>query len=118
MATKRILYLLQSSPYGTLGAQEGLDALLAGSIFDQDISVLFHGNGVYQLFGEQSPGFTRSIHRQLKSLGMYDIENIFVCAHSLAERGVDQQSLAIGAQALTQAEIMRLLRKQDHILAF
>lgn len=118
IANKRLLYLFQSSPYGSLAAQEGLDALLAGSIFEQEISLLFCGDGVYQLCNRQYPSFTRSIQKQLQSLGMYDIENVYACGDSLARRGMQQQPLGIEVQKLDSAEITQLLRYQDHILTF
>ncbi len=115
---KRFLYVFQSSPYGGFQAQEGLDALLACSIFDQSASVLFVGDGVYQLLAKQNPIAQKSVQKQLQSLSMYDIDKIFVCEFSLNSHNLEYKDLNLTPIVVTQNEMNDLIRQQDHILSF
>ena len=40
-AKKRFMFINRRAPYGTIYGLEALDAMLAGSAFEQDISVVF-----------------------------------------------------------------------------
>lgn len=115
---KRLLYVLQATPYGNSTAQEGLDALFAASIFEQLVSVLFIGDGTYQLLDQQAPRFNSNIQKQLKSLPLYDIEEIYVCERSLMERKMDHLELAVPATRLSGSDIQSLMRANNHILSF
>lgn len=118
MIKKRLLYIFRSTPYQNLNAQDGLDALLAGSIFEQDISVFFRADGVYQLLPNQAPTWTKNIQKQLKSLSLYDIDKVFVCNTSMLERGIASQQLSIPAAGLDERQAHELMHNQDHILTF
>ena len=90
---KRVLYLIRQPP--SVAAKETIDLILVSGVFEQDVSVLFLDDGVYQLVGlgeRQSP---------LKALPTYGVEAIHVAAHSLAERGID---IADGALAVSVAD--------------
>ena len=49
MTPKKILFLLRSPPYAGARAYETLEVLLVAAVFDQEVSVLFADDGVYQL---------------------------------------------------------------------
>ena len=46
---KKFLYVNRKAPYGTIYALESLEVVLIGAAFEQDVSVAFVGDGVYQL---------------------------------------------------------------------
>ena len=46
---KKILYVNRKAPYGTIYALESLEVVLIGAAFEQDVSLAFVGDGVYQL---------------------------------------------------------------------
>jgi hypothetical protein len=46
---KKFLYLNRKAPYGTIYAWESLEVVLIGAAFDQDVSLAFVDDGVYQL---------------------------------------------------------------------
>ena len=48
-AIKKFLYLNRKAPYGTIYALESLEVVLIGAAFDQDVSLAFIDDGVYQL---------------------------------------------------------------------
>ena len=47
--TKRFMYVNRRAPYGTVYALEGLEVVLIGAAFEQDVSMAFVDDGVYQL---------------------------------------------------------------------
>ena len=53
MAAKRILFLATAAPYASAQPLEALEAMLVAGIFDQEVSVLFKGEGLYQLLKGQ-----------------------------------------------------------------
>lgn len=92
---KNFLYLNRRAPYGTIYAWESLEVVLIGAAFDQDVSLAFVDDGVYQLTKGQD---TREIGMKnfsptYAALGDYDIKKIFVEKESLEERGLTLDDL-------------------------
>lgn len=119
--SKHLLYVFRSAPYDTHRAAEGLDALLASALFDQRASVLFLGEGVWQLLKTQQtpqnrPG--KNHQKMLQALPLYDIENLFVHAPSLATRGLAVDALNLPAQVIDDSAAHALMNTADHILSF
>jgi len=117
---KKILFVNRQAPFGRSYAKESLDALLAGSAYNQDISVLFSGDGVFQLIKEQQAQNIeqKSIASTLPALEMYDITKVFAQASALKIRGLSSEQLAIEVALLTDTEISALTQTQDCILSF
>ena len=54
---KKFMYLNRRAPYGTIYAWESLEVVLIGAAFDQDVSLAFLDDGVYQLVkGQDTSG--------------------------------------------------------------
>lgn len=85
---KRIAFVFSTAPHGTAAGREGLDALLATSALTDDLAVFFIADGVFQLLPGQKPDavLARDYIATFKLLGLYDIEQCWVCAASLRER--------------------------------
>ena len=49
MATKKLMYINRKAPYGTIYAWESLEVVLIGAAFEQDVSLAFMDDGVFQL---------------------------------------------------------------------
>lgn len=116
----RILLVLRATPYGGIRAREGLDAALLFSAFAPQVSVLFSGDGVWQLVPGQSPqGIgVKSIAATLGAFETYDITQVFADAAALAERGIEPGTLLAGAKSLDAAGLRDLIANHDRILAF
>ena len=50
---KKFAYVNRRAPYGSIYALEALEVVLVGAAFDQDVSVVFMDDGVYQLKKDQ-----------------------------------------------------------------
>ena len=120
LTAKKLLFISRKAPYGCAAAKECLDALLAASAYQQDIGLLFMGDGVFQLKKDQQPesGRQKNISATLSVLPMYDVEDIYLQASALAERGLTVKDLVMPVKALNNNEIHELMAQQDQLLSF
>jgi len=118
--SKSLLLLCQSSPWSGLSARETLDVALAGGAFDLPISMLWLGDGVWQLAAGQQPELLaqKNLQAQLSSLPLFGVEQLFVCAESLAERSLQPDELALPVTALDSQQIKQLIQQADQVLNF
>lgn len=118
---KKILFISRHSPYRSSHAREALDALLASTPYDQDLSILFIDDGIFQLINNQNP---ENIHQKnlgssLKALSFYDVENIYLDENSLVKRNIHQQDLILDKiKLLNNHEINQLMAQQDQLISF
>jgi tRNA 2-thiouridine synthesizing protein C len=92
---KQFLYLNRKAPYGTIYAWESLEVVLIGAAFDQDVSLAFVDDGVYQLTkGQDTAGLgMKNFSPTYAALGDYEVKKIFVEKESLEERGLSLDDL-------------------------
>ncbi|MBK1630509.1 sulfurtransferase complex subunit TusC [Thiohalocapsa halophila] len=92
---KQFLYLNRKAPYGTIYAWESLEVVLIGAAFDQDVSLAFMDDGVYQLTkGQDTAGVgMKNFSATYAALGDYEVKKIYVEKESLAERGLSLDDL-------------------------
>lgn len=97
---KSIAIIFTTAPHGSAAGREGLDALLAVSALSEDVSAFFIGDGVLQLQAEQQSelALSRNHCATFKVLPLYDVDERWICAQSLRERG-----LALDAGRVLQA---------------
>ena len=95
MATKKFMYVNRKAPYGTVYALESLEVVLIAAAFEQDISLAFIDDGVYQIAkGQNTDGIgMKNFSATYKALGDYDINKIYVERESLEERGMTPDDL-------------------------
>ncbi|HIB0147014.1 TPA: sulfurtransferase complex subunit TusC [Escherichia coli] len=118
---KRIAFVFSTAPHGTTAGREGLDALLATSALTDDLAVFFIADGVFQLLPGQKPDavLARDYIATFKLLGLYDIEQCWICAASLRERGLYPQTpFVVEATPLEADALRRELANYDVILRF
>jgi tRNA 2-thiouridine synthesizing protein C len=118
---KKILLVNRNAPYGNSIARESLDVALAGALFNQQISLLFMDDGVFQLLNHQDADSIeqKNIASLLSVLPLYDVDKIYVHQGSLTERQLSSKDLiAIPIQALDTDAVKHLINQQDHLLSF
>jgi tRNA 2-thiouridine synthesizing protein C len=115
---KHVLMLLRQAPYRTAHALEAADVALVAGAFEQSVSVLFEGDGVWQLVKDQDGGAigTRTIGRVLSALPRYEVDAIYVCADSLAAAGLTADDLVIPATPLSRDQQRALIARQDAVV--
>lgn len=116
----QLTYFFRSAPHATASGREGIDALMAASAYCESIAVIFSGDGVYQLLqGQQASDILcKEYAPMMKLFELYDIEDVFVCAASLSERGLSHADLIIDAKPLSVSEIQAQLAKASALLSF
>ena len=114
---KKFKYLNRRAPYGTIYAWESLEVVLIGAAFDQEVNLMFVDDGVFQLVkGQDTAGIgMKNFSPTYRTLGDYEVKNIFVDADSLAARGLTQDDLvAIAYEDMdTEEEIENIVEVVD-----
>jgi len=96
MATiKKFLYINRKAPHGTIFALESLEVVLIGAAFDQDVSLAFIDDGVYQLMKNQDTSGigVKNFSATYRALGDYEVNKIYVERESLELRGLSKDNL-------------------------
>jgi tRNA 2-thiouridine synthesizing protein C len=120
---KKFLYVNRKAPYGTIYALESLEVILIGAAFDQDVSLAFIDDGVYQLKKNQSTTVASGIgvkdfSKTYRALEDYDIEKLYVDQRSMDERGLTPDDLIVAVEVLDEMQMAELMEQQDVVLSF
>ena len=103
-AKKKFLYLNRKAPYGTIYALESLEVVLIGAAFEQDVSLAFIDDGVFQLMeGQNASGIgMKTFAKTYRALGDFEVRKLYVERESLKERG------------LTEADLMPIVHEDEN----
>jgi tRNA 2-thiouridine synthesizing protein C len=117
---KKFMYVNRKAPYGTIYALESLEVVLIAAAFEQDVSMVFVDDGVYQLKkGQETQGIgMKNFSPTYRALEGYDVEKLYVEAESMAERGLTEADLLVPVEVMSRAELAELMDEQDVILSF
>jgi len=117
---KKLMYVNRKAPYGTIYALESLEVVLIGAAFDQDVSLVFMDDGVYQLKKGQDTKATemKNFSPTYRALEMYDVEKLFVSKESMTDRGLTEDDLIVPVEMLDASQMADLMEEQDVILTF
>lgn len=115
---KSLLIISRQAPWSGPSAREALDIALAGGAFDLPLGMLFMDDGVFQLAAAQQPASLqlKDLAANLQALPMFGVEELFVCAHSVAERGLDPASLSLPVEVLDDAALAALIGRYDQVV--
>ena len=119
-SVKKFMFVNRKAPYGTIYALESLEVVLISAAFDQDVSLAFLDDGVYQLRkGQQTKGIeTKNFSPTYRALDGYDVEKLYVEKEALEERGLNEDDLLVDVIVLPRAEMGALMDEQDVVLSF
>ena len=131
---KKFMYLNRRAPYGTIYAWESLEVVLIGAAFDQDVSLAFLDDGVYQLVkGQDTKGVDmKNFSPTYQALGDYDVTKLYVEKESLEERGLtiddlmpltyededDDWAEKDSIRLVSRAELADIMDEQDVLFSF
>ncbi len=112
------MHVLRHAPHGTIYTYEGLEMILIMAAYEQDLSVVFIGDGVYALKkGQDTSGISiKGFSRTFMALDGYDVEKLYVDRVSLEERGLTEEDLVVDVKVLDAEETGRLMQEQDVII--
>jgi len=117
---KKFMYVNRRAPYGSIYALESLEVVLIGAAFDQDVSMLFVDDGVYELKKGQDTAQleVKNFSPTYRALEMYDVEKLYVEKESLEKRGITEDDLIVPVEVLTSEQVTELMEEQDVIFNF
>jgi len=134
MASKKFLYINRKPPHGSIYALESLEVVLIGAAFEQDVSLAFVDDGVYQLLRNQDTGAigSKNFAPTFRALGDYDVSKIYVERESLELRGLTKDDLMAltyededddwaekdAIRVIGSEELAVILEQQDVLLNF
>ncbi len=131
---KKFMYVNRKSPYGTIYALESLEVVLITAAFDQDVSLTFTDDGVYQLMKNQNTEGIgmKNFSATYSALGDYEVKKVYIDKESLEERGLslsDLQELVwedededyaekSSINLVSRSELSEIMNNQDVVLSF
>ncbi|MEI7842168.1 MAG: sulfurtransferase complex subunit TusC [Gallionellaceae bacterium] len=117
---KKFMFVNRKAPYGTIYALESLEVVLITAAFDQDVSLVFLDDGVYQMKkGQQTKGIEiKNFSPTYRALDGYDVEKLYVEKEAMEERGLTEDDLLVDVTVLSRAEMGALMDQQDVVLSF
>jgi tRNA 2-thiouridine synthesizing protein C len=117
---KKFMFVNRKAPFGTIYALESLEVVLIAATFDQDVSLAFIDDGVYELVkGQNSKAIGVKNHSPAyRALDGYDVEKLFVERESMELRGLTEADLLVPVEVLSSAEMGELMAAQDVVLSF
>ncbi len=131
---KKFLYVNRKAPYGTIYALESLEVVLIGAAFEQDVSLAFLDDGVFQLTkGQKTDGIgVKNFSPTFRALGDYEVTKLFVERESLHERGLSEDDLQEityededddwaekpSIRIVSRSEMAGIMADQDVVLSF
>ena len=134
MAIKKFMFVNRKAPYGSVYALESLEVVLISAAFDQQVSVAFLDDGVYQITKDQN---TQGIDQKnfsatYRALGDYEVNKLYVEKESLAERGLtiadlmtltwededDDYTEKSSIYLVDRVEMTRIMAEQEVVISF
>ena len=134
MASKKFLYVNRKAPHGSIYALESLEVVLIGAAFEQEVTLAFIDDGVYQLLKNQDSSAigSKNFSPTYRALGDYDVNQIYVERESLELRGLTKEDLMPltwededddwaekdSIHVVGSAELAEIMEQQDVLLNF
>ena len=116
---KRFMYVNRRAPYGTIFALECLEVVLISAAFEQDVSLVFMDDGVYQLKKNQdTTGIgMKNFSNTYRALDDYEIEKVYVEKESLEARGLTGDDLIIPVDIMATEDLRELMSQQEVVIS-
>ena len=116
---KRFMYVNRRAPYGTIFALECLEVVLISAAFEQDVSLAFLDDGVFQLKKSQdTTGIgMKNFSNTYRALDDYDVEKIYVEKESLEARGRTEDDLIIPVEVVSTEKMREIMAQQEVVIS-
>ncbi len=117
---KKFMFVNRKAPHGTIYALEGLEVVLVSAAFDQDVSLVFVDDGVYELIkGVNTKGIeVKDFSKTYRALEGYDVEKLYVEKASMDARGLTVEDLIVDVTVLDSTEMASLMAEQDVVISY
>ncbi len=131
---KKFFYVNRTAPYGTVYALESLEVVLIGAAFEQDVSLAFVDDGVFQIAkGQKTEEIgMKNFSPTYGALGDFEVTKIYVEKESLEARGLtlddlmdlkyededDDWAEKDSIRLVSSEELAKIMGEQDVVLTF
>lgn len=114
----QLLVISQHSPFAVDGLKDALDMALIFAAVDADVAWLFTGPSVNALRKNQAPRIIeqKDVFKALKTLEIYDVDQVFVSEACLLQAGLTIDKLSIDVTPLSHTEIQDLIAKFSKVV--
>lgn len=132
--TKKFMYINRRPPCGTVYPLEGVEVVLIGAAFEQEVCMVFISDGVFQLKQGQDTidSGMKNFSPTYRALGDYEVTRLYVERESLEERGLTEADLMPltwededddwaekpSIQIVSRTQLSDLLEEQDVVFNF
>ncbi len=117
---KKIMFVMRQAPHGTIYSYEGLEAVLITSAYEQDVSMVFIGDGVFALLKGQETGDIglKGYIDTYRVLPDYGVEKIYVDRKSMEDRALAPSDFVIDVEVKESNEISVLMQEQHATIPY
>lgn len=117
---KSVLIISSHAPGGTTDALACIDVALSYAAFEQDVAVLFCGDGAWQLLRDQQgmAHQNKQIDKLLQSYEMYGLTKLFVEEQALTKRGINLDNCCVKVTPVDANEITAMISQHTQVLNF
>ena len=126
---KTFAYINRKAPYGTVYALEVLETVLISAAFEQNVSVIFIDDGVYQIKKGQNTE-ALGMKNFLPTYGVIEMEKedaeededieytwrIIVEKESMEARGLTEDDFQVDVEVLSAAELADVIEGHDVVI--
>jgi tRNA 2-thiouridine synthesizing protein C len=117
---KKFLFVNRKAPYGTIYALEALEVVMISAAFDQDVSLAFLDDGIFQIVKGQETTFIgmKNFSQTYRALEDFGDTKLYVERESMEARGISESDFIVPAEVISVGEMAELMASQDIILSF
>jgi tRNA 2-thiouridine synthesizing protein C len=117
---KKFLFVNRKAPYGTIYALEALEVVMISAAFDQDVSLAFLDDGIFQIIKGQETTFIgmKNFSQTYRALEDFGVTKLYVERESMEARGISESDFIVPAEVISVREMAELMASQDIILSF
>ena len=109
---------MNTAPYCGVQLLEKFDVILTAAAFDQNISLLFIDDGIFQIKQCQQvkQNKIKNTLELFNVLEVYDVNSFYIEKESLEERGIKLTDLGLSVIEHTRTDINKLIQQFDLVL--
>ena len=115
---KSVLIRMSKSPLNGLISGEQLETAMVAATFEQEVSILFIGDGVFNLLPAKETNEVTgyNIEKMLLALPTFEVNDLFICERSLEQRQLGVSHLPENAKVITFEDQRRLIKTTEVVL--
>ena len=112
---KSLLVISRQAPWTGPSARAAMDIVITGGAFGLPIGLLFMDDGVFQMEPIQDAKAVqqKDLIANIQAIGLFGIDEVFACSHSLSERGLGPPAHAL---TLVGEDISKLIDSYDQVI--